>query len=49
MEYLKQMDEISLMERLSITSEDIVERFADNIEEQADDLEAEIEEESEEE
>jgi hypothetical protein len=49
MEYLKQMDEISLMERLSITSEDLVERFADLIEEQADDIEKEMEEDNEEE
>ena len=48
-EYLKQMDEITLMERLSITSEDLAERFIDKIENDFDDLEQEMEEETEEE
>ena len=48
MEYLKQMDEITLMERLSVTSEDLVERFIDKIEEEIDEFEQEMEEETEE-
>lgn len=37
-EKLKRLDEITLLEVLNITSEDIVERFQDFIEEQADKL-----------
>jgi len=42
---LKRVDEVSLLEILNITSEDIVERFQDIIEEFADELEREFEEE----
>ncbi len=38
-ERMKRWDELSLIEELSIRSEDIVERFYDIIEEQADRLE----------
>jgi hypothetical protein len=38
-ERMKRWDEISIIEELSIRSEDIVERFDDIIEEQADRLE----------
>jgi hypothetical protein len=38
-ERMKRWDELSLIEELSIRSEDIVERFDDIIEEQADRLE----------
>jgi hypothetical protein len=38
------IDEISLLEVLEISSEDIVERFKDKIDEQADTLEKEFEE-----
>lgn len=44
-ERLKRLDEITLLEVLNISSEDLVERFTDMIEEQADRLEAELEEE----
>lgn len=44
-EKLKRLDEITLLELLNISSEDIVERFIDLIELQADDLEKEFEEE----
>lgn len=37
-EKLKDVDEISLLEKLNITSEDIVSRFIDEIEEQYEDL-----------
>lgn len=40
---LKSIDEVSLLEILNITSEDIVERFQDLIEEKADNLEEELE------
>jgi hypothetical protein len=40
---LTQLDEITLLEILQITSEDIVERFIDVIEEHADRLEKELE------
>jgi hypothetical protein len=40
---LAQLDEITLLEVLQITSEDIVERFIDVIEEHADRLEKELE------
>lgn len=43
MEKLKQIDEVSLLEILDISSEEIVERFADLIEDKADELEAELE------
>lgn len=36
---LKQLDEVTLMEVLEITSEDLVERFADRIEQKEDTLE----------
>jgi hypothetical protein len=49
MEYLKQVDEITLMERLSITSEDLVERFIDKIEDDFEKYEEEMESETEEE
>lgn len=45
-ERLRRIDEISLLEILNISSEDIVERFQDFIEELADKLEQELEEES---
>lgn len=38
MERLKRIDEISLLEVLGITSEDLVERFADVIEDRFDEL-----------
>lgn len=37
-EKLKKIDEVSLMEVLEITSEDMVQRFVDRIEEQFDEL-----------
>lgn len=40
---LKHIDEISLLEILNISSEDIIERFQDLIEEKADELEKELE------
>ena len=40
---LKSLDEISLMEALEISSEDLVERFVDRIEEKYDTLEQEVE------
>tara|TARA_R100001079_G_scaffold107209_1_gene76035 strand:+ start:1102 stop:1260 length:159 start_codon:yes stop_codon:yes gene_type:complete len=39
---LKNLDEISLLEVLDISSEDIVDRFNDRIEEKADELEEEL-------
>lgn len=36
---LKQLDEVTLMEVLEITSEDLVERFGDRIEQKEDTLE----------
>ena len=39
---LKNLDEISLLEVLDISSEDIVDRFNDKIEEKADELEEEL-------
>ena len=42
---LKRVDEVSLLEVLNISSEDIVERFQDIIEENADELERELEDE----
>lgn len=44
-ERLKRVDEVSLLEVLNISSEDIVERFQDVIEEHADELERELEDE----
>jgi hypothetical protein len=41
-EKLKQLDEITLMETLEISSEDIVNRFVDRIEEKQDTLENEL-------
>jgi hypothetical protein len=46
-EKLKQIDEISLMEILEISSEDLVQRFLDKIEERYDSLIEEFEEEDE--
>ena len=40
---LKSLDEISLMEALEISSEDLVERFIDRIEDKMDTLEQEVE------
>lgn len=40
---LKNLDEISLMEALEISSEDLVERFIDRIEDKMDTLEQEVE------
>lgn len=40
---LKSIDEVTLLEILNITSEDLVERFQDLIEEKADNLEEELE------
>lgn len=37
-EKLKQLDEVTLMELLEISSEDLVERFADSIEDRYDSL-----------
>ena len=44
-EKLKQVDEISLLEVLEITSEDIIDRFEDKIEEQQEELGEEFEDE----
>ena len=41
-ERLIELDEITLLELLDITSEDIVEQFSDRIEERADKLEKEV-------
>ena len=41
---LKNLDEITLLEVLNVSSEDIVERFADRIEERLLDLEEELSE-----
>jgi hypothetical protein len=41
-ERLIELDEITLLELLNITSEDIVELFSDRIEENADKLEKEV-------
>lgn len=43
LEQLKKLDEITLLEVLNISSEDIVDRFQDIIEEKIDELEAEFE------
>jgi hypothetical protein len=42
MSRLKQLDEITLLEVLDITAEDIVDRFIDKIEENYDNLEREL-------
>jgi hypothetical protein len=39
---LKQLDEVTLMEVLEITSEDLVERFVDRIEQKEDTLEIDL-------
>jgi len=41
-ERLKELDEITLLELLDITSEDLVEMFSDKIEDNADKLEKEV-------
>lgn len=41
-ERLIELDEVTLLELLDITSEDIVEQFSDRIEERADKLEKEV-------
>ena len=46
-EKLRDIDEITLMERLEITSEDLVSRFIDVIEEKYEELEEEFDDESE--
>ena len=45
-EKLKSIDEVTLLEKLEINSEDIVSRFIDIIEDKYDELEQELEEES---
>ena len=42
---LKDIDEITLLEILNISSEDLVDRFKDEIDEQADRLEKELQDE----
>ena len=44
---LKKQDEISLLEILDISSEDIVDRFPDKIEDKLDELEIDLDEEKE--
>jgi hypothetical protein len=41
---LKQLDEVTLLETLEITSEDLVDRFLDRIEEKQDTLENDFDE-----
>ena len=41
---LKQLDEVTLMETLEITAEDLVERFVDRIEQKQDTLEIDLDE-----
>jgi hypothetical protein len=43
---LRQVDEISLLEILDISSEELVERFQDRIEDRMEELESDFEEES---
>ena len=43
-DWLKRVDEISLLEILNISSEDLVDRFTDKIEDKYDDLREDIEE-----
>ena len=47
MDYLKTIDEVSLLEILDINSEDLVDRFQDKIEERFDQLVEDLEEEQE--
>ena len=47
-ERLKQIDEVSLMEVLGLTSEDLIERFSDIIENKYEELVKEFEDENEE-
>lgn len=42
MSKIKQLDEITVLEVLEITSEELVERFVDKIEERYEDLEREL-------
>lgn len=44
MERMAQLDEITLLEVLDISSEEIVERFADKIENKFDELEIDLDE-----
>lgn len=46
-EKLKLLDEITILETLNISTEDLLERFIDRIEENADTLEGELEEDDE--
>lgn len=46
-ERLKRLDEITLLEVLNISSEELVERFEDLIEEKFDDFQKDLEEEAE--
>lgn len=43
-EKLKLLDEITILEVLNISTEDLLERFTDKIEDRADELEGELEE-----
>lgn len=45
--WLKHIDEVSLLEVLDISSEEIVDRFSDKIEDKYDDLREDIEEDDE--
>ena len=47
MDYLKTIDEVSLLEILDISSEELVDRFQDKIEERFDQLVEDLEEEQE--
>lgn len=47
-EWLKRVDEISLLEILEISSEDLVDRFTDKIEDKYEELREDIEEDTEE-
>jgi len=46
-DWLKRIDEVSLLEVLDISSEEIVDRFTDKIEDKYDELREDIEEEDE--
>jgi hypothetical protein len=46
-EKLKLLDEITILETLNISTEDLLERFIDRIEENADTLEGDLEEDDE--
>lgn len=48
LEKLKDIDEITLLERLNIKSDDLIERFADLIEDRFDEFNIEFEEEEDE-